>query len=229
MAEALDRISDRAAYTTAGVGLAVSLAAAMLSPQDERIGAWVRLVVWHGMLKWACIIGVFAMAVLAVTHLFSRRRGVSEWARALQVVLVPVWAVAVLIGAVSAKLVWNAWNLAERRMTMSLGYTVVAAVALIVMLSWADRRVGSWSQIVTAAAMGAGLVWIGLGPAGEDVHPASAVLSSSDVAFKAYAFLMAAGCLVAILALAVPVRRWLARAAEADGAAGEKPLRETRP
>jgi hypothetical protein len=65
---------------------------------------------------------------------------------------------------------------------------------------------------VTALAMALGLAWIDLGPAGEDVHPSSAVLSSPDIAFKIYALLMMGGCLLTVLALSVPVRRWLQHA-----------------
>jgi predicted anti-sigma-YlaC factor YlaD len=105
--------------------------------------------------------------------------------------------------------VWNSWNLTERRMIMSIAYTIVAAIALMLALFWDNRRVGAIGQVVTSFAMAVGLAWIELGPAGEDVHPASAVLSSPDIAFKVYAFMMMGGCLLMVLALAVPVRRWL--------------------
>jgi len=38
------------------------------------------------------------------------------------------------------------------------------------------------------------------------------VMSSPDVAFKVYAFVMMGGCLLTVLALSVPVRRWLKHA-----------------
>jgi len=120
--------------------------------------------------------------------------------------------VAVLIGTISARLVWNSWNLGERRMIMSVAYTLVAAVALMIALFWQNRRAGAVGQVVTACAMALGLAWIDLGPAGEDVHPSSAVLSSPDIAFKVYALLMMGGCLLAVLALGAPVRRWLKHA-----------------
>jgi hypothetical protein len=217
MLDRLDRVSDRTAYLLVALGLGISLLAAYLSPQDVELGAWVRLVIWHGMLKWACIVGIFGMGAIAVAYLVTRRDRFYEWARALQVALLPLWVLAVFIGAIAARLIWNSWNLAERRMTMSVGYTVVAAVALMLALFWQNRRVGAIGQVVTALAMAVGLAWIELGPAGEDVHPASAVLSSPDIAFKLYAFAMMGGCLLIVLALSVPVRRWLQRAeAETD-------------
>jgi len=164
------------------------------------------------MLKWACIVGIFGMAALAVAYLATGRDRLYEWARAMQVALLPLWIVAVLIGTVAARLIWNSWNLTERRMIMSVAYTIVAAIALMLALFWDSRRVGAIGQVVTALAMGVGLTWIELGPAGDDVHPASAVMSSPDVAFKVYAFVMMGGCLLTVLALSVPVRRWLKHA-----------------
>jgi tryptophan-rich sensory protein len=207
----LGRISNRTAYVTMSAGIVVSLTAAFLSPQDERLGGWVRLAIWHGMLKWACIVGIFGMGAVAAAYLVSRRERLYEWARALQFTLLPMWALAVVIGAVSAKLIWNSWNLGEPRMVMSVAYTMAAAVALIVALMREDRRLGAAMQIATACAIAIGLLWVNTLPAGEGVHPASAVLSSDDLAFKVYAFVMMAGCLVWVLATAVPVRRWLAR------------------
>ena len=212
MLDRLDSVSDRAAYLAAAVGLGISLVAAFMAPQEAQLGAWVRLVIWHGMLKWACIVGIFGMGAIAVAYLATGRDRLYEWARALQVALLPLWVFAVLIGALAARLVWNSWNLTERRMVMSIAYTIVAAIALMLALFWDKRRVGAIGQVVTALAMAVGLAWIELGPAGDDVHPASAVLSSPDVAFKVYAFVMMGGCLLTVLALAVPVRRWLQHA-----------------
>ena len=209
MLDRLDRISDRSAYLVAALGLGISLVAAFMAPQEAQLGAWVRLVIWHGMLKWACIVGIFGMGAIAVAYLVTGRDRLYEWARAMQVALLPLWIVAVLIGTIAARLVWNSWNLGERRMIMSVAYIIVAAIALMLALFWDNRRVGAIGQLVTALAMAVGLAWIELGPAGDDVHPASAVLSSPDVAFKIAAFAMMGGCLLAVLALAVPVRRWL--------------------
>ena len=215
----LDRISDRTAYIVMAAGFAVSLTAAFLSPQDQALGAWVRLAIWHGMLKWACIVGIFGMGVLAAVYLVSRRERLYEWVRALQFTLLPMWALAVLIGAVAAKLIWNSWNLGEPRMVMSVAYTAAAAVALIVVLVREDHRLGAAMQIATSCAMAIGLLWISTVPAGQSVHPESAVLSSGDIAFKVYAFVMMAGCLAWVLATVVPVRRWLARLAHEGSAA----------
>jgi MFS family permease len=219
MLDRLDRISDRAAYLIAAAGLGVSLLAAFLAPQDAQLGAWVRLVIWHGMYSAACIVGIFAMGAVAAMFLITDRDRLYEWGRALQLVMLPLWVVAMLVGAASARLVWNSWNLTERRMMVGIAYTVVAAIALMLALFWDNRRAGAVGQVVTALAMAAGLAYISFGPVGEDIHPASAVMSSPDIAFKLFAAAMIVGCVVFVLALAVPVRRWLAHsesAAETD-------------
>jgi hypothetical protein len=212
MLDRLDRISNRTAYLVAALGLVVSLVAAALVPPAKGIEDWVKFVIWHGMLKWACIVGIFGMGALAIVYLVTKRDRLYEWARALQVALLPLWVIAVFIGALAARLVWNSWQLTERRMVMSVAYTVVAAAALMLSLFWEKRRWGAVGQIVTALAMAVGLAWIELGPAGDDVHPASAVMSSPDIVFKICALVMMGGCLLMVLGLAVPVRRWLQRA-----------------
>lgn len=209
MLDRLERISSRAAATVAFVALAASLAAAFLAPQDAQLGAWVRLVIWHGMYSAACIVGIFAMGVAALAFLITGRGRAYEWARALQFVMLPAWVLAMLVGAASARLVWNSWNLTERRMMVGIAYTVVAAIALMVTLMWENRRVGAIGQVVTALAMAAGLAWISFGPVGEDIHPASAVMSSPDIAFKLFAGVMLVGTTLFVLAMAIPVRRWL--------------------
>jgi hypothetical protein len=128
--------------------------------------------------------------------------------------------VATGVGALSARLVWNAWDLTERRMEVSIAFVAVAAVALIVALSVDNPRVAAIGQVVSALVMAAGLAWIAMIPASQDVHPGSAILSSPDVAFKVFAAVMFVGVIVTVFALAGPVRHWLQRA-EANGTAAE--------
>jgi hypothetical protein len=217
----LDRISNRTAYIAMAAGIGVSLIAAFLAPQDVELGAWVRLTIWHGMLKWACIVGIFGMGLVALLFMITKRDKLYDWARAMQVALLPLWVFAVVIGVMAAKLVWGSFNLAERRMTMSLAYILVAGVALMLSLFWENRRAGTIGQIVTALAMGVGLWWVSQPPGINDVpdvHPAAAVMNSGDPAFQIAAFFMMAGCLVWVVATAVPVRRWLEHVAEEHAA-----------
>jgi hypothetical protein len=206
----LDRISNRTAYAVAGVFIALSLVAAFLAPQEAQLGGWVRLTIWHGMLKWACIVGIYGMGLLAAGYLATKRRALFEWAHTLQITLLPIWVFAVVIGAVAAKLVWNGWNLGERRMIMSVAYIVVAAAAVIVGLVFEKPRLTSGLVILTSISMAVGLWWVQTAPPGQDVHPQNAV-GGSQLPFQVFAALMFVTCLVWVLALCVPVRRWIAR------------------
>jgi hypothetical protein len=206
----LDRISDRTAYVIAAVFAALSLAAAALAPQEAQLGAWVRLTIWHGMLKWACIVGIFGMGLLAAAYLATKRRALFDWAHTMQITLLPIWLFAVAIGAIAAKLVWNGWNLGERRMVMSVAYIVVAAVAVIVGLAFERPTITSLLTILTSVSMAIGLWWIETAPPGQDVHPQNAV-GGSQLPFQVFAGIMFFTCLVWVLALCVPVHRWLAR------------------
>jgi len=207
----LDRISDRTAWLVFAGGFVASVLAAVLAPQDVKLGAWVRLVIWHGMLKWACIIAIFAMGVVAVYYLVSKRQVLYDWVRALQIATMLAWVFAVLVGAASAKLVWGSWNLSERRMTMAIIYVMVSAVALIAGLALDKPRLTAALAVLTSLTMAGLLVWIEAFPTPDDVHPANAVMGSPNVAFRVFAILMLVTCLVWVLALVVPTRRWLER------------------
>lgn len=216
---ALGRISNRTAYTEAGLFFAVSLVAAFLAPQEAQLGGWVRLTIWHGMLKWACIVGIFGMGVLAAAFLATGRRALFDWAHTMQITLLPIWLFAVAIGAIAAKLVWNGWNLGERRMIMSVAYIVVAAVAVIVGLVFERPKLTSALVILTSVSMAVGLWWVETAPPGQDVHPQNAV-GGSQLPFQIFAGLMFLTCLVWVLALCVPVHRWIAKHdREAEGTA----------
>ncbi len=207
----LDKITDRTAWMVFAGGFVASVLAAAFAPQDAKLGAWVRLVIWHGMLKWACILVIFAMGALALYYLVSKRQVVYDWVRALQIATLLAWVFAVFVGAASAKLVWNSWNLTERRMTMSVIYIMIAAIGLIVGLVLDKPRLTAALAVLTSVSMAGLLAWIELSPATDDVHPANAVMGSDNVMFKVFGILMLLTCLVWVVALLVPVRHWVQR------------------
>jgi hypothetical protein len=207
----LDRVTDRAAWMVFGGAFVASVLAAAFAPQDVKLGAWVRLVIWHGMLKWACILVIFAMGALALYYLVSKRQVLYDWIRALQIATLLSWVFAVGVGALSAKLVWNSWNLTERRMTMSVIYIMIAAVGLIVGLVLDKPRLTAALAVLTSVSMAVLLAWIELLPTADDVHPANAVMGSDNVLFKVFGILMLVTCLIWVLALVVPVRHWVQR------------------
>jgi len=207
----LDRVTDRAAWAVFGGAFVASVLAAAFAPQDVKLGAWVRLVIWHGMLKWACILVIFAMGALALYYLVSKRQVLYDWIRALQIATLLAWVFAVGVGALSAKLVWNSWNLTERRMTMSVIYIMIAAVGLIVGLVLDKPRLTAALAVLTSVSMAALLAWIELAPTADDVHPANAVMGSDNMLFKVFGILMLVTCLTWVLALVVPVRHWVQR------------------
>jgi hypothetical protein len=207
----LDRITDRTAWSVFAAGFVASVLAAAFAPQDVKLGAWVRLVIWHGMLKWACILVIFAMGAVALYYLVSKRQVLYDWVRGLQIATLMCWVFAVAVGAASAKLVWNSWNLTERRMTMSVIYIMIAAAGLIVGLVLDKPRLTAALAVLTSVSMAVLLAWIELAPATDDVHPANAVMGSDNVMFKLFGIAMLLTCLVWVLALVVPVRHWVER------------------
>jgi hypothetical protein len=89
-------------------------------------------------------------------------------------------------------------------------YIMVAALALIVGLALDKPRLTAALTVLSSLTMAGLLLWIELGPATDDVHPSNAVMGSDNVLFRVFGIAMLVTCLVWVLALVVPVRRWLA-------------------
>ncbi len=190
--------------------LVASMLLAALAPADVSLGNWVKLVYWHGMYTWACIILFTVGALLAGWYLVSRRQTLADLAKAILFLAVPLWIVDVAVGALAAKLIWNSYNLTEARMVISLIYMMIVAVAVIAAL-WFDRPVVTSSlSIVSTVVLWAGLWWItyGAGARGS-VHPASPIANSDSLAIKVFAALILLTALAAVLLAVVPVYEWL--------------------
>ena len=199
-------------FAAAGAPVLVlaSLVLAALSPADVRLGNWVKLVYWHGMYTWACIVLFSVGAILAAWYLVSKRQTIADLAKAILFLAMPLWIVDVSVGALAAKLIWNSFNLTEGRMVISLVYMMVVAVAVIAAL-WFDRpAVTSSLSIVSTVVLWAGLWWISFGAGARDsVHPASPIANSDSMAIKVFAILIFLSMLGAVVLAVVPVYEWL--------------------
>lgn len=193
-----------------------SLLLAALAPADATLGNWVKLVYWHGMYTWACIVLFSIGALLAAWYLLSRRQTLADLAKAVLFLALPLWLVDVSVGALAAKLIWNSFNLTEGRMVISLVYMMVVAVAVIAAL-WFDKpAVTSSLSIVSTVVLWAGLWWISFGAGARDsVHPASPIANSDSMAIKVFAILIFLLCLGAVVLAVVPVYEWLRKSTSA--------------
>ena len=203
--------------------LVASVLLAVLAPADVSLGNWVKLVYWHGMYTWACIILFTVGALLAGWYLVSRRQTLADLAKAILFLAVPLWIVDVAVGALAAKLIWNSYNLTEARMVISLVYMMIVAVAVIAAL-WFDRPVVTSSlSIFSTVVLWAGLWWITYGAGARDsVHPASPIANSDSIAIKVFAALILLTALAAVLLAVVPVYEWLRKSStEPAGDLGE--------
>jgi hypothetical protein len=202
--------------------LAASVLLSALAPADVTLGAWVKLVYWHGMYTWACIVLFSIGSLLAVWYLISKRQTLADLAKAILFLAVPLWVVDVVVGALAAKLIWNSYNLSEARMVISLVYLMVVAVAVIAAL-WFDKPVVTSSlSILSTAVLWAGLWWITYGAGARDsVHPASPIAASDSIAIKVFAALIFLFALGGVLLAVVPVYEWLRKSAKPAGTPGE--------
>jgi hypothetical protein len=197
--------------------LAVSVLLSALAPADVTLGNWVKLVYWHGMFTWACIVLFSIGGLLAAWHLTTKNRTLADLAKAVLFLAVPLWVVDVAVGSLAAKLIWNSYNLTESRMVFSLVYLMALAIAVIAAL-WFDRPVvTSWLSIASTAVLWAGLWWITYGAGARNtVHPVSPIASSDSIAIKVFALLIFLLCFAAVALAVVPVYEWLRKGAAAS-------------
>ena len=203
--------------------LVASVLLAALAPADVTLGSWVKLVYWHGMYTWACIVLFSLGAVLGAWYLVSRRQTLADLSKAILFLAVPLWIVDVAVGALAAKLIWNSYNLTEARMVISLIYMMIVAVAVIAALWFDGPVVTSSLSIVSTVVLWAGLWWITYGAGARDsVHPASPIANSDSIAIKVFAALIFLLCLGGVLLAVVPVYEWLRKSStEPAGDPGE--------
>jgi hypothetical protein len=194
--------------------IAASILLSALAPADVTLGNWVKLVYWHGMYTWACIVLFSVGSLFGAWYLVSKRQTLADLSKAILFLAVPLWIVDVAVGALAAKLIWNSYNLTEARMVISLVYMMVVAVAVIAAL-WFDKPVVTSSlSIASTAVLWAGLWWITYGAGARDsVHPASPIANSDSIAIKVFAALIFLLCLGGVTLAVVPVYEWLRRSA----------------
>ena len=120
---------------------ALACAAAILSiPEDARLGAMVRFVMFHGASTWVNM-GTFTLAgIFGLAYVFGAR-GALPWGQALRWFSLPLWVVNTILGILSMQLIWGGilWN--EPRLLMTFGLLAAAVVILAIQLIFDHPKV----------------------------------------------------------------------------------------
>jgi len=176
----------------AAVACVVSL---MAIPPDQRLGAMVRFVMFHGASTWVNM-GTFTLAgVLGLAFVFGAGK-LGRWGEAFRWLSLPLWAVNTVLGILSMKLIWGGILWDEPRMLMTFGLLAGSVVILAVQLIFDHPKVPAVLDAVLAAAL-----WFLVLVLPNLFHPDSPVFNS-DNAVYIYAFFGMVGS-IAVAALAI--------------------------
>lgn len=167
----------------------------MAIPPDERLGAMVRFVMFHGASTWVNM-GTFTLAgVLGLAFVFGAGK-LGRWGEAFRWLSLPLWAVNTVLGILSMKLIWGGILWDEPRLLMTFGLLAGSVVILAVQLIFDHPKVPAVLDAVLAAAL-----WFLVLVLPNLFHPDSPVFNS-DNAVYIYAFFGMVGS-IAVVALAI--------------------------
>jgi len=167
----------------------------MAIPPDERLGAMVRFVMFHGASTWVNM-GTFTLAgVLGLAFVFGAGK-LGRWGEAFRWLSLPLWAVNTVLGILSMKLIWGGILWDEPRLLMTFGLLAGSVVILAVQLIFDHPKVPAVLDAVLAAAL-----WFLVLVLPNLFHPDSPVFNS-DNAVYIYAFFGMVGS-IAVAALAI--------------------------
>jgi hypothetical protein len=193
------------ARTTLLVVIALAIVACVASvlaiPPDERLGAMVRFVMFHGASTWVNM-GTFTFAgVLGVAYAFGAKK-LGRWGEALRWFSLPLWTVNTILGILSMKLIWGGilWN--EPRLLMTFGLLAGSVIILAVQLIFDHPKVPAALDAVLAAAL-----WYLVLVLPNLFHPDSPVFNSDNPVYVYAFFGMVASIAVAAAAVVTLVAR----------------------
>lgn len=176
----------------------VACAVAILSiPPDEKLGAMVRFVMFHGASTWVNM-GTFTLAgVLGLAFIFGAAK-LGRWGEALRWFSLPLWTLNTILGILSMKLIWGGilWN--EPRLLMTFGLLAASVIIVALQLIFDHPKIPAALDAVLAAAL-----WFLVLALPNLFHPDSPVFSSGNPAYI-NGFLGMVGS-IAVVALCVVV------------------------
>jgi hypothetical protein len=156
---------------------AVCAAVVFTIPPDEKLGAMVRFVMFHGASTWVNM-GTFTLAGLCgVGYLFGRD-GLGRWGEAFRWMALPHWVVNSVLGLLSMKIIWGGVLWREPRLLMTFGILAAAVIILAVQLIFDHPKAPATLDALLAAAL-----WFLVLVLPNLFHPDSPVFSSGNVAY----------------------------------------------
>ncbi|MDI6691793.1 MAG: hypothetical protein QMD76_00550 [Anaerosomatales bacterium] len=187
--------------TAVAIGVVGSVAAILLTPPDQKLGAMVRFVMYHGASTWVNMV-TFTIAGAAGVATLLGANGWQRYGEAFRWLALPHWVVNTILGLISMKLIWGGilWN--EPRLLMTFA---VLAGALVVLA--AQFLADSPKAPAALDALLAATLWVLVLVLPNLFHPDSPVFRSGNTVYIATFLGMVASIAIAVLTAGVAIAR----------------------
>ncbi|MGB4593351.1 MAG: hypothetical protein WBI63_06210 [Coriobacteriia bacterium] len=190
-------------FAFALVALAVvgAVAAVLLTPPDQKLGAMVRFVMFHGASTWVNMATFTIAGILGVAVLVGVTKA-GPWNRAFRWVSLPLWCVNAVLGILSMKLIWGGILWGEPRLGMTFGILAGAALVFAGQMLFDSPKVPAALDLLLA-----GTLWTLVIVLPNLFHPDSPVFSSGNVAYISAFLGMVGSIAVGIFTIAFLIAR----------------------
>ncbi|MDI6713331.1 MAG: hypothetical protein QMD96_08845 [Anaerosomatales bacterium] len=187
--------------TLVAAGVALAVAAVLLTPPDQKLGGMVRFVMYHGASTWVNMLTFTLAGALGLATLAGRERA-RAYGEAFRWVALPHWVVNTILGLISMRLIWGGilWN--EPRLMMTFGILAGALLVLAAQFLLDSPKVPVALDAVLAAAL-----WFLVLVLPNLFHPDSPVFNSDNRVYIATFF----GMVVSVAFIVVPIALAVAR------------------
>lgn len=159
------------------VAIIGAVTAVALTPPDQKLGAMVRFVMFHGASTWVNMATFTLAGILGVASLLGAAK-VRAWNEGLRWVSLPLWCVNSVLGLLSMKLIWGGILWDEPRLAMTFGILGGAALVFASQMLFDSPKVPAALDAVLA-----GTLWTLVIVLPNLFHPDSPVFSSGNMAY----------------------------------------------
>ncbi|MDI6901013.1 MAG: hypothetical protein QMC79_04910 [Anaerosomatales bacterium] len=171
-------LSHRTRRTLWAVIAAMAVVAAVLvftTPPDVKLGAMLRLVLFHGASTWVNL-GTFTLAgALGVGALLGMKRLV-PYGEAFRWISLPLWGVNTVLGLLSMQLIWGGILWDEPRLSMTFYVLAASVIVVAVQLIFGLPKLSALFDALLAAGL-----WTAVLVLPNLFHPDSPVFNSENV------------------------------------------------
>lgn len=183
------------------VYLVLTAIALAFIPPVQQLGAWIRLIIFHGMLSVAGLYTIYAAGILGLLYLIVPQDYLGAWSKQLGFAAVIVWVIGTALSFVSMQVAWGGIILEPLTITALTIAVVGAGKEYLVRSSGASVKVFALANSIFAfSALIIRMMLSYMQEAGAGMHPDNPIGTSDSIIIRFLPMVVLALTLLAIFA-----------------------------